>query len=89
MSTKMIPSVGRTVHYYSSSWDYNGVGAGPYAAIITQVFENPADPASAYCNLTVFLPSGAPLNVGSVPQQGTMHDFGAQHWCQPPRVDAF
>lgn len=42
MEGEVIPqlSVGRIVHYYTSdtSKHFNGIGAGPYPAIVTQTF---------------------------------------------------
>lgn len=56
------PSVGRIVHFFTRTpgRQFNGVGEGPYPAIVAQVFEGP------YVNLKVFPPMSAPWDVGSV-----------------------
>jgi hypothetical protein len=97
----MKPTVGRIVHFYSTNWGaqscspactgpgYNGVGEGPYAAIITQVFEGTGEYAERpYCNLMVFAPfSGSgPMDCGSVREKGPEHDeTGGCWWTWPPR----
>lgn len=91
------PTVGRAVHYYAPSWaeracnpgsagpGYNGQGAGPYAAIVTQVFAN-ADGSVNYANLKVLVPFAAPVDIGSVPEEGSeFHHAGGNYWVWPPR----
>ncbi|MBY6244133.1 hypothetical protein [Methylosinus sp. Sm6] len=79
----MTPTVGRIVHFYTSNRGVqsNGVGDGPYAAIITQVF---GDGDDAYSNLKVFYPFGEIRDEGSVQNK----DFSAtpdRYWVWPPR----
>lgn len=68
------PTVGRSVHFYSEAVanrpsgggrGFNGVGAGPYAAVVTQVFTDD-DGNVTYCNLKVFPPFAPPFDEGSV-----------------------
>lgn len=91
----MKPTVGRIVHFYSDaqksnpsgnpSWDgrgHNGQGAGPYAAIVGQVFDG-AD----YANLFVFDPFAGGLGhwEGSVSEWNGEDDKPARYWVWPPR----
>jgi len=87
-STLMIPAVGRIVHVYASHLSQNGVDAGPFAAIITQVFPS-SDPAAAYVNVKVFVPIGPVQDITSIAQKGTVYATPGYYWEQPPRVDAF
>jgi hypothetical protein len=84
------PSVGRIVHFYVSAPELqsNGVGDGPYAAIITQVFAR--DPSGAadidsYVNLKVFMPFGEVRDHGSVRHKDFDGDTG-RYWVWPERV---
>lgn len=94
------PTVGRVVHYYAPNWaeracnpgsagpGYNGQGAGPYAAVVTQVFAN-ADGSVNYANLKVLVPFAAPVDIGSVPEEGsTFHHEPGNYWVWPPREEA-
>jgi hypothetical protein len=61
------PVPGDNVHFYTRDarlWAA-GVNEGPYAAMVTRVFEVPAGTPSLVC-LTVFPPMGAPYCVPSV-----------------------
>ncbi|TIV70556.1 MAG: hypothetical protein E5V89_14120 [Mesorhizobium sp.] len=80
----MKPSVGQIVHFYTMepAKHFNGQGAGPYVAIITQVFEG-----SPYSNLKVLPPFAAPYDEGSVIYEPScVIDHGCC-WCWPPRED--
>jgi len=79
----MKPTVGRIVHYYTTSegLHYNGVGEGPYAALITQVFGEADD---SYANLRVFPPFAESFDSGSVRHKDFDGDTG-RYWVWPPR----
>jgi hypothetical protein len=94
MSEVQKPTVGRVVHFYSdavamndspSGNGFNGVGKGPYAAHVTQTFED-ADGNPTYANLYVIPPFGDPFHEGSVPMKGSEFDGGTIYWEWPPRV---
>lgn len=80
------PTVGRIVHFHSDAvanrdqrqpgYGYNGMGAGPYPAIVTQVFD-------AYVNLKVLPPFSPPFDEGSV-SEGADKCPG-RYWEWPPR----
>jgi hypothetical protein len=80
----MKPTVGRIVHFYDHTLPpggHNGVGPGPYAAIVTQTFVD-----SGYINLMVMPPEMPPFSRGSVlesptPYRGTYD----RYWVWPPR----
>lgn len=76
------PSVGRIVHFYTvdASKQANGVGKGPYPAIVTQAY-----PTGNVCNIKVFPPFRTPYDEGSVPEFDPVHD-PERYWCWPPRV---
>lgn len=82
----MKPTVGRIVHFYNPGGpSYNGQGAGPYAAIVTQTFPD-ADGTVRYANLKLFLPFSAIIDHGSVPEKDTQfHHPGGCYWEWPPR----
>lgn len=85
----MKPSVGRIVHFHTTSPPKtdNGVGKGPYAALITQVFTD-GDGNPTYCNLRVFTPTDGEKDCLSVPQRDSKFDVtGTYFWDWPPRVD--
>lgn len=68
-----VPKVGLAVHFFNESmgaYGKNGVGHGPYAAVIAQVSGDANDPATCYVNLTVFPPFEAPFFEGSVRLDG-------------------
>lgn len=73
------PTVGRIVHFYTkdASRQFNGVGEGPYAAVIAQVHNDRC------ASLTVFPPFAAPYSAGSVMIDDVS---GWQHFVWPPRV---
>ena len=83
------PSIGRVVHYFTQQThqQFNGVGIGPYAAIITQVHGEGNDP---YVTVTVFPPFAAPYTQGSIRQMtndGQLFPIGAMMgYAPPPRV---
>lgn len=85
-----VPTVGRIVHFYSdvvASRDgtltrgYNGMGEGPYAAMVTQVSKN-ADGEVSFINLKVFPPFGEAFDEGSVPTKAVSSH---RYWEWPPR----
>lgn len=72
MSETRKPTVGDSVHFYEEGYSpsaNNGMGAGPYAAKVTQVFDDIGD-GDPYVNLTVFPPFAAPFYEGSVKRSG-------------------
>jgi hypothetical protein len=89
------PSVGRVVHFFSEavaarnpgqpSYGFNGVGAGPYPALVTQVFKD-AKGAVTYLNLKVFPPFAPPFDEGSV-SEGAEACPG-RYWTWPAKVEA-
>lgn len=91
----MIPTVGRIVHFYSDAvasrdqrqpgYGFNGMGAGPYPAIVTQVFKNDAGEVT-YCNMKVLPPFAPPFDEGSV-SEGAEKCPG-RYWEWPPREGA-
>ena len=80
----MKPSVGRILHFYTkdTAKQFNGVGEGPYAAIVSQVHGD-------HCaSLTVFPPFAAPFSAGSVMLEEQPADSDSYQRCGwPPRVD--
>lgn len=63
------PTVGRIVHFWNRAFVadlHGGVGAGPYAAIVSRVVTFGDDP-EVFCDLTVFPPSQKPFEEGAVP----------------------
>lgn len=77
-------SVGRIVHLYTNvpGKQFNGQGAGPYAALVVQTF-----PDSPYVNLQVFPPCDEPYAVGSVAHAQLALERGyGTYWEWPPRV---
>lgn len=91
----MKPTVGRVVHFYSDhlpdqgfgAGGFNDQGKGPYAAVVTQVFNND-DGSVSYANLKVSPPFSAPFDEGSVPEKGSTYDTtGSRYWEWPPREE--
>ncbi len=79
----MKPTVGRIVHYYTTEGaNHNGVGPGPYAAIITQVFGGAAD--GVFVNLKVLPPFAETFDSGSVRHRESAANDG-RWWEWPPR----
>lgn len=82
-------SVGRIVHFFTKDRlnQYNGVGEGPYAAIITQVFTDGGGEVGpqSYVNMKVFTPFGEPRDEGSVRHKDVDGDQG-RYWTWPERV---
>ena len=79
------PTVGRIVHFYDhalhkpfGSGPYNGQGAGPYAAIVTQTFED-----GPHINIKVLPPFHEPFDEGSVPEKDGVL---SRYWEWPPRA---
>jgi len=75
------PTVGRIVHFFTPdrSKQCNGIDAGPYPAMITQVTGIDS------CNLKIFPPFRTPYDEGMVP----IHDAvqaTERYWMWPPRV---
>lgn len=86
----MTVTVGRVVHFHSEhvaangnqlrpGAGYNGAGAGPYLAFVTQI-------VGGYANLYVIPPFGDPFHEGSVPEKGSIYDDGRRYWEFPPKV---
>lgn len=84
------PAVGRVVHYYTrdTNKQSRGVGAGPYAAVITQVFGVEDGSVSSLVNLKVSPPNRDGYHVGSVHGEGGDTPLSDLHswWIWPPRV---
>lgn len=78
------PTVGRIVHFYNESLDTganNGVGWGPYAATIVQVFDDHQGDGDPYVNLAVTRPFADP----AVVFEGSVKRTGARRYEWPPR----
>jgi hypothetical protein len=80
------PTVGRIVHFYSEALTrtgpnngFNAVGAGPYAAMVTQVFE------AGFINLKIQPPFAAAFDEGSVSEKGSQFATAVRYWEWPPR----
>lgn len=75
----MKPTVGRIVHFYTKDVGFwgNGVGEGPYAAIVTRVWSDNC------VNLTVFPDCGNPYTLSSVTNK--VDDWN--WWAWPPREE--
>jgi hypothetical protein len=76
------PSVGRIVHFYTGdvAKHFNGLGSGPYPAIVTQVRKR-------YANLKVFPPFAEPYDAGSVSHVAVALEHGySTYWEWPPKV---
>lgn len=84
----MMPTVGRIVHYFNPALlphDGNGVGQGPYPAVVTQVWYA-EDGSASYCNLKVFAWNNDHY-VGSVPELDTkFYRGGAPYWAWPVKA---
>ena len=82
------PTVGRLVNFFygAASRGHNGAGSGPYAALITQVFEQ-QDGTVEYVNLKVFPPFHPDLDAGSVTlRTSRFYLEGMSYWEWPTRV---
>ena len=82
------PTVGRTVHYYTKNptQQFNGIGEGPYAAIITQVHGEGDNP---YVSVIVFPPFAQPYTQGSIHHMADNEFFRTGEingFAWPPRV---
>lgn len=83
MSDKRIPTAGRIVHFYDTllrPHANNHVGAGPYAAIVTQAGES-------FVNLRVLSPLGddwIEMSVEEKPENAGPSDD--RYWSWPPRA---
>jgi len=76
----MKPTIGRIVHFFDAALRAdanNHVGPGPYAAVVTQVFDG------ACVNLKVIVPFGDDRHEGSVPEKKA-GDYSARYWTWPP-----
>ena len=83
----MIPTIGRIVHYYNPALndrDGNGVGQGPYPAIITQTWLDQNGEVS-YCNLRIFAWNNDHY-YGSVPEKDSIYYSRGVYWEWPPIV---
>ncbi len=84
-------SIGQIVHFYSQTVadrspsqpgnGFNGIGAGPYTAIVTQTFED--GDGVTYCNLKVFPPFSPPFDEGSVAERDSKHFQPGRYWEWP------
>lgn len=87
----MKATVGRIVHFYSDAiahknpaspgYGLNGQGAGPYPAVVTQVFSEP------YANLKVLGWGEGAWDEGSVSELPAGAEPGphSRYWVWPPR----
>lgn len=83
MSEFQKATVGRTVHFYNHSLaphENNGTGVGPYAAVVTQVFDH----ESGLMNLKI-------LRYGEAYDEGSVQPFEKEkneqrYWVWPPKV---
>lgn len=90
----MKPTIGRFVHFYSQTvadrnpnqpgYGYNGLGRGPYPALVTQLFTD-GDGNITYCNLKVFPPFAPPFDEGSVAEKDSTYYQPGRFWEWPPR----
>lgn len=72
------PTVGRVVHFYNEAYETganNGVGAGPYAATIVQVFDDYLADGNPYVNLKVSIPFAPDICEGSVKCDGSSRRY--------------
>lgn len=79
-------SIGRIVHFYSDALatrtdGNNGIGAGPYPAIVTQVFCE--GDIVKHVNLKVFPPFRDIVDEGSVSEGADV--CPGRYWVWPPR----
>jgi hypothetical protein len=74
----MKPTVGRVVHVFTkdTTKQFNGMGEGPYAGVITQVFSDEC------VNIRVFPSFGEPWETASCLQ----NVGGYNRWAWPDRV---
>lgn len=87
------PSVGRIVHFWSHEFaqqtehggGFNGMGVGPYAALVTQVFKNDQGVVT-YCNLAVQVPFNTAIHEGSVAHPSQPFADRRRWWTWPERV---
>lgn len=77
----MRPAVGRIVHVFITDPErqHNGMGAGPYAAMITQVYTDDC------INAVVQPPGVEPWHTASI-LRGDELSTMSQHWRWPERV---
>lgn len=75
------PIVGCPVHYFTDNpkEQRNGVGRGPYAAVVTQVFANDV------CNLKILPPMGPDFDAGSVEPETAASGVPRGRFWAPPR----
>lgn len=86
------PSVGRIVHFYSQEYvertggeGYNGMGAGPYTALVTQVHKD-GNGDVTYVNLAVQPPFANAIHEGSVAHTSYRHADARRWWAWPQIV---
>jgi hypothetical protein len=78
------PTIGRIVHFFTDHKpnQFNGQGAGPYPAMICQVW------SGSGANLKVFPSMGEPFDAGSVMHISERQEGQAlRHWDWPPREE--
>lgn len=89
LGTVAAPSVGRIVHFFSQEQaardDNNGMGAGPYLALVTQVSKN-EDGVVTFVNLAVMPPFRETFHEGSVAHLTASHADPARYWLWPEKV---
>jgi hypothetical protein len=70
------------VHFYTDDADlqFNGVGPGPYAAIVTQTF------VGGVCNLRVLPPTRKAYGMGAVSHEADRPPLDSCFWTWPPGV---
>jgi hypothetical protein len=85
------PYVGLPVQFHSDAvaqrrvndhGGFNGVGAGPYAAVVTQVFTDSSGNVM-FCNLKVFPPFAPPFDEGSVSEGAESCPARYWTWAEP------
>jgi len=81
------PTVGRIVHYYGPKVENLPGGAGPIAAMVTDVLES-----LGHCQLSLFPPMGGSLDVHAVRSYPAYVAYSDQDppevhtWRWPPRI---
>lgn len=90
--TKQTPAVGRIIHVYRR---VPGLGLlGPFAGLITQVFEGEDGKPGGLINCVIFPPASSPEQpssaltetAGLAYSEDEINGDWATWWCWPPRV---